>query len=331
MGEWIGLVLPLIAAGAATATQVAPPLIVTPAPAPNPLAIEPDVLALGDAETRMTVPVSIATRGPWPFIIDTGAERTVVSRQLAGVLGLAAGPQVRVTAMTGASDAGTVVVPSLAVSRLTHPAIEAPALESRHIGALGMLGLDALQGHRVSIDFDRNLMTVRPAEHRSVRTGAFGDDIVVVAKSIYGQLIVTDAHWRGERIAVILDTGSAMSVGNMAMLAAMRRASRALGLATMVSATGGELTTDTYAVDGLTIGGARLDNVPIAFADAAPFARFGLGRRAALMLGMDALKAFRRVEIDFANRDIRLTVPRASRRTAATSPVAQTGALAIRR
>ena len=42
----------------------------------------------------MTVPVTI-TAGPYGFIVDTGAQRTVMSRELAGTLGLAAGPSAR--------------------------------------------------------------------------------------------------------------------------------------------------------------------------------------------------------------------------------------------
>ena len=44
------------------------------------------------------MPVTIADAGPYPFVVDTGAERTVISRQLAQTLGLPAGRDVRVTA-----------------------------------------------------------------------------------------------------------------------------------------------------------------------------------------------------------------------------------------
>ena len=140
----------------------------------------------------MTVPVMIGTRGPWPFIVDTGAERTVVSRELAGVLGLVSGSDVRVTAMTGTTTVGTVIVPALSVSTISRHTIAAPALETRNLGALGMLGLDALQGHSVAIDFDHARMTLRPSRTRSLHIVAAPDEIVVVAKSLFGQLIVTE-------------------------------------------------------------------------------------------------------------------------------------------
>ena len=40
----------------------------------------------------MTVPVEIGGAGPYRFVVDTGAERTVISRELARELELEPGP-----------------------------------------------------------------------------------------------------------------------------------------------------------------------------------------------------------------------------------------------
>ena len=324
MKGWRGPLSALIAAGASPAAaqvmpSAAPFAIANPSPAPIPLA-DDGILAFGDSQARMTVPVTIGARGPWPFIVDTGAERTVVSRELAGVLGLVSGGDVRVTAMTGTSTVGTVIVPALSVSTISRSTIAAPALETRNLGALGMLGLDALQGHSVAIDFDRARMTLRPSRARSLHIVAALDEIVVIAKSLFGQLIVTDAHWRGVRIAVIIDTGSPISIGNHALLAAMTKPPIPLGPLSVVSATGQTLTADAYAVDRLTIGSVDVANVRIAFSDVPPFRRFGLTTRPALMLGMDVLRLFRLVQIDFANREIRFQLPRGMARGAIPGP-----------
>ena len=307
---------PLLAAAVAVAAPVASPdpalaqLVIAP-PTPPPLPIPDEAtLALGAAAGRMTVPVSINTRGPWNFIIDTGAERTVVSRELAGVLGLAAGPSVRVIAMTGAARVGSVIVPRLSVSTLARETIEAPALGARDLGAVGMLGIDALQGHAVLIDFDDKRMTLRPARRRGGHLAALPGEVVVTAKSLYGQLIVTDAYWRGVRISVVIDTGSPVTLGNGALRTAITRRPKSLGPMELLSATGGTLHADATAVDRLTVGGVTFLNVPVAFSDVPPFGRFGLADTPALLLGMDVLRLFRRVAIDFANREIRFALPR---------------------
>jgi predicted aspartyl protease len=69
------------------------------------------------------------------------------------------------------------------------------------------------------------------------------------------------------------------------------------------------MTADYVAVDRIKIGEVAFNNVPMAVADVAPFKRFGLTDQPALLLGMDALRLFDEVQIDFANREIRFSLP----------------------
>ena len=308
MRRW--LALPLLALAANTAQQpVAPPPPVTE-PATPPLA---DQLAFGSDGPRMTVPVQIAGAGPFEFVIDTGAQRTVISSELAGKLGLSGGRNVRLTGMTGTQDVGTVVIPSISVSTLGGERIEAPALSALHLGAPGMLGIDALQGHALAIDFDAQRMTVTPARKRGERVRRAPDEIVIQAKSLFGQLVVTDARIAGERVRVILDTGSVVSMGNMALRRRLAKRGKVAPI-TLISVTGGQLVADYGTVKSVKIGDAEIQDMPIAFADVPPFRVFGLENKPAIMLGMDVLKLFTRVQIDFANRELRLSLPKGTLR-----------------
>lgn len=279
---------------------------------PPPDSLPPAVIEFGETGDRMTLPVTIAGAGPFPFIVDTGAERTVISRELARRLGLAPGRTVRMTAMTGRSDVGTVVIPAIAVGALGGGRIEAPALDAAHLGAAGLLGLDTLQGRALTIDFDARRMTVAGVARRRRTVRAAPDEIVVTAKSVFGQLVVTEASYQGVRVRVILDTGSAVSVGNLALRARVRR--QPTRPIEMMSVTGAMLTADYTQLSQVRVGGVTFENLPIAFADAAPFARFGMVGRPALLLGMDALRLFRRVDVDFANREVRFALPKGARR-----------------
>jgi predicted aspartyl protease len=275
-------------------------------PSPPSIAGEtPDVLGFGELTNRMTVPVSVDGKGPFDFIVDTGAERSVLSRELAASLDLEPGARARLFDFTGASPVNTVKVPSLSAGKLNTAAMEAPSLAMANIGAQGMLGIDALQGHKVVIDFGRNRMSVVPARRHP--TG----EIIVRAEARLGQLIVTTARFNGEPIAVIIDTGSWVSVGNKAMLALAKKQPRRLGPITVRSVTGRTFQADYVSVSDLNVGGVRFDNVGLAFADVPPFVRFGLRDKPALILGMSALKLFRRVEIDFVNREIAFSLPAA--------------------
>jgi predicted aspartyl protease len=284
-----------------------------PAPVTDPAEPTIDEIMFGEAGTRMTVPVQIAGAGPYGFVIDTGAQRTVIARELASKLGLARGRSVRLTAMTETSDVGTVMIPSISVSTLGGLSIEAPALGARNLGAAGMLGIDSLQRHSLAIDFEKQTMAVSPSNRRTKRQRALPGEIVVTAKNMYGQLVVTDAFVNGKRVRVILDTGSAVTMGNQALRKRIARRDRKVVPIELISVTGGTLTADYGRINDVKIGEVTIADLPIAFADAAPFRVFGLEDTPALLLGMDALKLFRRVNIDFANRELRLALPKNAR------------------
>lgn len=310
----------LAAAAAVPSAQIGPTLQQPPA-ATAPAAPTPaDQLAFTEEQLRMTVPVQISGAGPYHFLIDTGAQRSIVSHQLATRLGLSPGRRVRLIDMAGASEVNTVIVPSLVVSTppiagLGGEQIEAPALDANNLGAAGMLGIDSLQDHALSIDFDNDTMAVVPARKRFVHEGKHGDDIIIRARSLFGQLVVTDAKVNGRRVRVVLDTGTAISLGNTALQRLLARGSRRDPV-TFTSVMGRTLTAQMRPIGTLTLGEATISDLPIAFADAAPFRAFGLADRPALLLGMDALRLFRRVDIDFANRELRLKLPRNARTAA---------------
>lgn len=269
----------------------------------------PDTVALGaDRSQRMTVPVRVADSETLHFIIDTGAERTVISRQLADRLGLAQGPVRNLVTVTGTGKVNTVIVPSLELSGAKVKEIEAPALDQAHIGATGMLGIDSLQSRRVLLDFKKNEMKVVPSR-RAEDTDP--DTIVVTARSRYGQLILVDSRLMGERVQVIIDTGAQTSIGNMALLNRLekRKKTPKLTPVTVTSVTGGTIQAQFAQIDKFKIGGVDMVNIPVAFADAEPFKRFGLANKPALLLGMDALRLFDRVSVDFANKQVRFNLP----------------------
>ena len=226
-----------------------------------------------------------------------------MSNELARLLALNAGPRLRLFDFTGATMANSVTVPTLTVSRLASTTMDAPSLALADIGAAGMLGIDALQGHKVVIDFPRNRMTLMPAKRHA------SGDFVIHATAHVGQLIITDATFHGTPIAVVIDTGSWVSIGNMAMLALARHRPRVYSPIEVVSVTGGKFNANLVAVDELDIGGVNFANFGLAFADVPPFERFGLSKVPALILGMSSLKLFRKVEIDFLNREVGFSLP----------------------
>ena len=102
-----------------------------------------DVQFKNERDDRMTVPVRLSGVGPFRFLVDTGADRTAVSREVVGRLGLVKGNKASVHTMAGVSQVSTATVPKLELTRKPVMVIDAPVLESANMGADGILGVDS--------------------------------------------------------------------------------------------------------------------------------------------------------------------------------------------
>ena len=313
-----------LAFAAALAIDPAPADPAPPAPSPAvaialpPLAPGTEAVHTGsDAEGRMTVDVGIAGHGPFRFMVDTGAERTVLSAGLAARLGVVAGGQRRVMGVAGPRDVGVADVPGIRLGTRDFSASAVPILADADIGADGILGLDGLQGQRVLLDFAQHRITFEAPR----RGEDAGFEIVVTGRRRGGQLILTHAVIDGVDTDVVLDTGAEMSVGNRALQRALygRQAGgrqAGAGGATLISVTGQTLPADIASARGLDVGALHIAGLTFAFADSPAFAALRLDRRPALLLGMRELRLFRRVAIDFATRRVLFDIGAASPRPA---------------
>ena len=263
------------------------------------------VAARSDASERMTVPVKIGDNGPYRFLIDTGAQNTVVSSALAARLALPAGRQATIIGVAGRQVVPTVNIDEIVLGRHSYFGLNAPLLETHNMGADGIIGVDSLQDQRILIDFKRNLIAIGDAAYKG---GNFGFEIVVTARRRLGQLIMTEAVIDGVRTDVVIDTGAQTTIGNLALQRALRR-HIAQGQATLTSVTGQQLITDIGLAQNLKIGEMVISSVLLAFADAAPFHALKLEKRPALLLGMREMRVFDRVAIDFTTRKVLFDMP----------------------
>lgn len=263
-----------------------------------------DTLALSqDATERLTIPVEINGQGPFPFLIDTGADRTVLSRELAERLGLEKGARIAVANSGGVDVVDSAVVRRLKIGARVIDRIEAPLLKAADIGAMGMLGIDSLKGQEVILDFRAKELRTAPSQ-----TVADGLGVVVVhGKSRFGQLVLVDAQVRDVRVFVILDSGAQSSIGNPA-LQRLLRASADGAAAKIISVTGRETPAKLRDVAEAKIGALTVHNMPIAFADLDTFRRFGLSDQPALLLGMDVMQHCEEVVVDFERREARFKI-----------------------
>ena len=134
--------------------------------------------------------------------------------------------------------------------------------------------------------------------------------IVVQAYRKNGRLVITDAVANGHPVTVVLDTGSQVSIGNEALRAKLvGRMVNTLQSVEIQSVTGQSISGQYAFVREFDIGGIQLKNLAIIFADAHTFHQLKLDKQPALLLGMNAIRAFKKVSIDFANRKFRVVLP----------------------
>ena len=290
----------------ATVTPPSPPLV-APAVIDNSLEITGDSVAAEQLKKRMFIDVKVNDSGPHRFLVDSGADRSVVSDGLASQLKLPVGETVRVQGMAGQREVATVEVAALTIGTSEIGPIMAPALSARHLGADGLIGIDALADQRLMLDFDKRSITVQDSRQPYVATG---NEILVTARRRKGQLIITQASVDRREVAAVIDTGSEITLGNSALRRRLFGASKPKDMRDieLLSVTGQVLKAEAIALNNVQIGSLVLSNVVIAFADAPPFALFGLTERPAIFLGSDLLSNFRRVSLDFRNRKVRFTM-----------------------
>ena len=268
-----------------------------------------DVRFRTDSGDRMTVPVRLSGMGPYRFLIDTGADRTAISAELAGRLNYAKGDVAALHSIAGVSRITTAVVPSLELTRKEVRNIQAPLLQSVYMGADGILGTDSLRSQRVLFDFEANTLSIVPSAVPDFR--AEPGTIVVQGTRRNGRLVVTDATANGRHVIVVVDTGSQVTIGNEALRRILMR-DRMLSAPQQVVielVTGEKVTGDYMFVRQLDVGGVGLNNLAVVFLDAHTFKQLKLDKVPALLLGMNAMRAFKKVSIDFVSRRLRVVIP----------------------
>jgi hypothetical protein len=224
----------------------------------------------------------------------------VISTELAALLKLPPGPNVSLHDIIGADSRATVVIDKLAFDHKEVSGVRAPSLAVAGLGAAGMLGLDALRNEHVVMDFQAATVTTGPSHE--AEDEADMNAVIVRGRRRFGQLILVDAASHGQAIFVILDSGAEGTIGNSALRAVVAEDStrtRPIHPTQIMSATGRRTDVEADSLSEIQLGSIIIRNVPIAYADLRIFDYLKIGDRPAMMLGMDVLRHFQRVSVDF--------------------------------
>ncbi|WP_374472651.1 retroviral-like aspartic protease family protein [Phenylobacterium sp.] len=259
------------------------------------------------ANEHLLAPVTINGRGPYRFLLDTGANASCVSHRLMDELALTPGPPTRVHTIVGARMRPSAMIDQLQVGARSRRRVLAPALPIRGPEVDGVLGVDWLKGQRLVLDFKRSSIEITRSRAERAEEGR----VIVPAKRRLGQLTIVDADLRGERISAMIDSGAHVSLCNAALRRKVLEAELRRGQAEppvkieLETLAGERFTGQLFYLPFLRLGGLHLGNVPVVYADMHVFKVWGLDETPALVLGMDLLKQFDAVALDFGRSQVR--------------------------
>lgn len=303
----------IIGTGAATAALVPSFLCpaaqgqnLTPNLAPN-LAADDTVVAAGqDRDSHMTIDVAINGRGPFHFVVDTGADRSVLADTTVAALGLPAGSPVMVEGVVRTVAAPTAVVGAIAFGDKEIENCHLPVLPRAWLRADGFIGLDMLKNALVTFDFRNERLLVERSRSGWLLSSMSPYEDAISAGGAGGHLRVLNCRVDGVLTAVFIDSGAEVSVGNEALFLALKNSDpdyrQAYEGVRLAGVTGGELIGQVADFHKIKIRDVSFTNGTIAFVDLQIFTLWDLADRPALLVGMNFLRQFSRVSIDFGHK-----------------------------
>ena len=253
---------------------------------------------------RLTTEVFVNGKGPYKFIVDTGAERSVLSDTLVAELGLTPTGKAEVQGLILKVPTDLVTIDELKYGKFIKQDLKVPVLHRGELGADGCLGLDIINGTRVTFDFKDQVIRIQRAG-LAVATD-FGTTVVVVHGSGKGgRLRSNQCTVDGVDTTAFIDTGSEATIGNQSLLKAMSAAEHPdLGAAQLSGATGGDAIGRFTSVKRIQIQGLIFENGTIVISDVPDFDQWGIYANPAILIGMDFLRKFASLTIDYRRKEI---------------------------
>ena len=254
-----------------------------------------------DTAGRAVALININGQGPFRFILDTGANRSVLSQSLATHLGLSPSGVGVVHSVDGAELAMLVIVESLSFGTLRLSGGETPVLDSPMLdGEHGLLGVDGMAGRMLHVDFTRKCVAI----YEDAAPMSMKGWLSVPARMRFGSMVMVEGEIMGVHVNVLIDTGSDISLANEHF----RRALLDVGARSIEYRNGHAYTFGRPIVlarrvwtPRLYLGRTVVESVNAYIGDFHIFDIWGLQDEPTLLIGMDVLARAREMAIDYEN------------------------------
>jgi predicted aspartyl protease len=281
----------------------------TPPNAAQPLAPEDLLFACPttlDHLGRVVAAVMIDGRGPFRFVVDTGANHSTISPQLAALLGLkpSLARPIRVTGITGSAQVASVPIEmlqagDLAIADTRFPVIWSPIMA----GTAGILGAAGLSDDRLIVDFAHNQVLITRSHGESFPWGF----TQVWATRLNDGLLSVPGHVGNVPVQAIIDTGSQHTLGNLALYRELFEHERGKGEYVDENVYGATQQVGAGKLQMaplIDLGAVKIGGVALVFGDFHIFKTWGLTSEPTIILGMDVLGTVKTLAIDFRYGEI---------------------------
>jgi hypothetical protein len=241
-------------------------------------------------------------------MVDTGSNRTVLAQSTLAKLGMSADATtpIAVSAISGSQLAPSIHVAALDAGDLHFREIDVPVLTGPVFNGLdGILGMDGFNGMRVFADFDKDRMTISQSQGKRP---SFSYSVMHV-EFLSERLLMVDAKVGRVSAKAIIDTGSAHTLANRALLEALtgrRQDGPRAEHAGVIDVTQLSRVATIGRVPELRLGEVDIRDLDIVFADFRIFSTWGLKDEPALLVGMDVLGTIKALDIDYRRREVSL-------------------------
>jgi hypothetical protein len=258
---------------------------------------------------RVVVQATVNGKGPFRFIVDTGATHSTVTPDLVRALGLqpAAASTVVVNGITGTTQVSAVMLDKLQtgdliIDGLLVPVVWAPIMA----GADGIFGAAGLTEKSLSVDFQRNRVEISAGVQAAVRAEA----LKLHATRVTHGLMVLPVQVGSVHALAVIDTGSERTLGNLALRDALNARRRPGTVATVTSVYGATAQVEPgeiWRAPTIVIDSLRINDVQVVYGDFHIFKVWEMQDKPAMVIGMDVLGTVGSLGIDFKNQFIYLT------------------------
>lgn len=262
----------------------------------------------GSKQALILLPVFVDGRGPYSFVMDTGATTIVVSNELADALALPRGEKQDGRGAAGKMTLVESRLPSLTVGQQTLDSLPVSVTDLSFLGRAmgeqvdGALGHSFLRHFVLTLDYATNVLTLRrpvgdmerALDQREIAfRSANAEDPLVVVPIFVNEKGPYD---------FALDTGASRTVISLELAAEFGLTTEKIS---QMTAGGGNGTVSRVQLSSLAIGAARQENLAAAASDFLTQLNAELGSKLHGIVGYDFLRHYR-VTLDYPREALTL-------------------------